>query len=235
MQAHAEHLLDLFLGLRGTYAMLDPILFDRVVIDRWGSGKKGPGLQILINALLQACVLGIAKIALDDDPRTPSISKLVAALEDSGLAAELRHAYAVWRLPPTDEDRPEVRAILKKMEQDEEQKRREQFDELVGKMRTGWDQLRDSPSLAGFSKMRDKLIAHSELWHDGKTYRPLDVASLGLKFGDLREVITRLETLVDQINLIYRNSSFAFDALDEQLTATKNHFWLPMHPSQAAV
>jgi hypothetical protein len=48
----------------------------------------------------------------------------------------------------------------------------------------------------------------------------VDVAALGLKFGDWRTLIERLQTLIDHINLIYRRSSFAFDLLDKQITTT---------------
>lgn len=119
-----------------------------------GSGKRAAGLHVLTNALLHACVLEIAKIALDTDRRTPSVSKLVAALDDSRLLAELREDYAVCRLPSNAEDNPDVIAVLKRMEQREKQKRREQFDSLVGQLRSGWVDLRDSAALAGFVTMR---------------------------------------------------------------------------------
>ena len=75
--------------------------------------------------------------------------------------------------------------------------------------------------------IRDKLLAHSELHHDGKGYRPLDVASLGLKWSDLKQVISELERIVDLITLLSRKSSFAFDMLDEQLAKASGAFWGP--------
>lgn len=131
LKAHAEHLLDLFLGLRGRFAMLEPMLFDRSVIDQWGSGKRAHGFRILANTLLHTCILDIAKIALDKDKRTPSVAQLVAALEDPAMVAELREEFAIWNLAPISGEDPDVIALLQAAERREEDQRRTQFDELV--------------------------------------------------------------------------------------------------------
>jgi hypothetical protein len=226
-QGHAEHLLDLFIGLRGTYAMLEPLLFDRDVVARWGSGKRAHGFNLLTLNLLHSCVLGIAKIALDNDARTPSVWKLVSSLDHRALVEELREEYALWHLAPTSGEEPEVIDLVQRAERREEAERRVQFNGLVAETRLKWLELQESKALASFVTMRDKLIAHSELLHDGTKYRAVDVRSLGLKFGDLRSVIDALQTLVDRLTLIYRRASFAFDGLDKQLKGARDHFWQP--------
>jgi hypothetical protein len=75
--------------------------------------------------------------------------------------------------------------------------------------------------------IRNKLLAHSELHHDGASYKPFDVASLGLKWGDLKQVISDLEQIVTLTTLVCRSSSFAFDMLDEQLAKASRAFWDP--------
>jgi hypothetical protein len=227
LQAHAEHLLDAFLGLRGTFAMLEPILFERSVVELWGAGKRAQGLHVLTTALFQSCVLAIAKITRDNDERSPSVMKLVTALDADSLAAELREAFAIWNLAPISDYDSNVLALLQTAERREEQKRRIEFDALVQDLRSGWASLGVSPAMKSFGVIRDKLIAHNELWHDGLTYRPLDISTLGLKWSDLRAVINDLQTLIAQITLVYRNTSFAFDALDKQLAAAKTQFWSP--------
>lgn len=226
LRAHAEQILDAFLGLRSTFAMLEPALFDRTVIDRWEAGYRARGLHLITSALLQWCVLEITKIALDKDKRTPSVSKLVDALEGP-IVAELREKFAVWFIAPHTDEKPEVIALLQKMERQEEYDRRQRFDCHIDELRSGWINLRDSPQLTSIGTMRDKLIAHRELWHDGEKYQPLDTSSLGLKFSDLRTVIDQLGLLVELINLVYRNASFDFDDLDRQLASTAGAFWSP--------
>jgi len=225
IQAHAEHLLDLFVGLRTTFAMLEPILCDQVVVARWGAGKRASGLRVITNRLLNACVLDIAKIALDKDDRTPSVVTLVQALDDPLLLAEMRESYAIWNLAPTSAEDPDVIRMLQKIERREEEERRAKFDAHVNDVRARWKALGSSQALSSFARMRDKFIAHSELWHNGTKYEPRDISTLGLKLGDVRTVITELQTLVDLLTLIYRNSSFAFDELDQQVISTRDIFW----------
>jgi hypothetical protein len=227
LKAHAEHLLDQFLGLRAKFAVLEPMLFDRAVIDSWASGRRAHGFRTLTNMMLHACILDIAKVALDKNKRTPSVAQLVAALAETGVVEQLREEFAIWRLAPTSGDDPAVLELLRAMEMREEETRRAQFDDLVTAVRADWEELLASPALASFAVMRDKLIAHSELWHDGTKYRPLDVSSLRLKFGGLRIVIQRLQVLIDQLTLIYRNSSFDFAMLDEQVKQNSKELWSP--------
>lgn len=222
---HAEHLLDAFLRLRGTYAMLDPLLFDKEVVQEWGSGKRSQGFHIVQSSLLHSCVLDVAKLTLDQDRRTPSLTQLVASLDDRRLVDELRESFAVWNIAPTSGEDPAVLALIQASERREDDKRRQQFDQFVGELKAGWATLQQSPALISFGTMRDKLIAHHELWHDGNRYRALDVSKLGLKFGDVRTVIESIQRLIDLATLIFRNSSFDFEMLDGQLTEAPKTFW----------
>ena len=222
--AHAEHLLDAFLRLRATYAVLDPLLFNQTLAARWRTGPAAHGRHILLNTVLYSCVLEASKLTLDKDPRTPSLQSLDTALDDAPFRAELREAYAVLNLY-IEEDDPEVLRLLRESEKRDDEKRRQDFDALVKRFRAGWRFLRDSPTLKAFEILRDKVIAHNEIRHDGSTYRTFDVASLDLKFGDLRAVVQALEPIVDSANLLFRAASFDFEESDQQLRSAGEQFW----------
>src|SRR6185437_11616282 len=145
------------------------------VAGRWGGGKREPPFRTLVNTMLNACVLDIANIALDEDRRTPSITQLIAALGDSDLVAKFREDFAVWNLQPTGVSSPDVLRVLEEEDRQEVKRRRDRFDQLAEEAVHRWTELEASPTLSSFRKMRDKLIAHNELWHDGTQYRPLDV------------------------------------------------------------
>ncbi len=125
-------------------------------------------------------------------------------MDDPPVVAELRERFAIRNLAPAREEDPDDIALLEAMERREEAERRLEFGELVTELRSRWPLLRVSSALTSFRTMRDKLIAHHQLWHDGDKYRPLDVASLGLKRGDLRAVRSELQTLVDLTTLVFR-------------------------------
>ena len=70
-----------------------------------------------------------------------------------------------------------------------------------------------------------KLSAHTDVhYRDGK-YVLLDVKSLGLKWGDVKESVETLQQLVELVNFLVRNASFAWDILDEQLQDAVVGFW----------
>ena len=223
--AHAEHVLDVYLRVRSTYAMLDPLLFNKEVVQRWNKGHGARGRQILQNSLFYSCVLDVAKLTFDQDRRTPSIIQLVAALDDKELLRELREGFAIWSDGVLGEHDPEILKLLEASERAEEEGRRGQFDTLVEELKRKWEELETSNTLKAFITVRDKFIAHHELWHDGGQYRALDIAKLDIKFGDVKAMIREVQSLVDLITLIFRNTSFAFDILDASLQETSVAFW----------
>lgn len=225
--AQAEHLLDVFRALRGRFALLEPLLFDAEMIRRLGAKDRSAGLQLIRAALLESCVLEIAKIEHDGDDRSPSLAGLIASLEDTKLCGALRESFAVWGLVPQAGEDPAVIELLQKINEREENERRAKFNALVASLRTDYAELENSPALKSFRTMCDKLIAHNQLSFDGNEYKPLDVTSLGLKLGDLRVVIEALERLMDKVTLVFRNASFDFRLLRAQLKRDSDAFWSP--------
>lgn len=131
LEAHASHLLDAFIQLCQRYAMLDPMLFDKTVIANHGSGKRARGFNVLKQSLFLSCAQDIAKLTLDDDPRTPSLKNNIGALTNGALRHALREQFAIWKTPlAEDETDPEVLEALGRMELREQAQRRAQFDEL---------------------------------------------------------------------------------------------------------
>ena len=226
VRARAEHLLDLFIALREKYAMLRPLAFDEDLAERVGKGPRARGHLILRNSLLQSCVQDLVKLALDKDPRTPSVRNLMKALSKSEVRDLLLEDYAV---PPTplhvgDGD-PLPDEVLAEWQAREKGRLTKEFAETWSELSSQWPRLAESERLEGFKKWRDKLIAHAELHHvDGK-YRPTDLSSLGLKWGDVGDVLGELQQMICNVNVLARSTSFAWDMLDQQLDEASAGFW----------
>jgi hypothetical protein len=105
VRGHAEHVLDAFLRLRATYAVLDPLLFNSELRARWTSGAGIRGRETLVASLLYMCVLEASKLATDRYSQTPSLRNLDASLDDKAVVAELRNSYAEWNLPSNSSGR----------------------------------------------------------------------------------------------------------------------------------
>src|SRR5512144_1545936 len=99
-QAYAEHLLDVFIGLREKYALLDPLIFERETVGLWGTGPRARGFVALRNTLFMSCLMDVSKVALDRDARTPSVLHLVDVLAGDEIRDQLREEFSIWNLAP---------------------------------------------------------------------------------------------------------------------------------------
>ena len=228
-QAHASHLLDAFLALRERYAILDPMLFHEQVPKTRGSGKQYRGFMILRLSLFLSCVQDIAKLSLDDDQRTPSLRNLVTALDDPNLVGVLREQFAMWHSPLIEEETdPEIIEALRRMDIREEAERRAQFDEILSVTRTKWAELSGSAFMNSFLTIRDKVTAHTEVQFVVDKYQFVDLGALGAKWSDVKKAIEMMQTLIENLGLLIRNTGFAWEMLDEQLSKASHAFWQPI-------
>ncbi len=226
LEAHASHLLDAFIGLRERFALLEPMLFDKEIIQTRGSRGQARGFRILRHSLFLSCAQDIAKLCLDTDTRTPSICKIVDALDDLTLRKELEERYAIWVIPSAEtETDPDIVAALRRMEEQERFERRIQFLEHVRELQSLWRALQGSKPLDGFLTLRNKVSAHIEVRYIADKYQLVDIAELGIKWSDLRATIDSMQYLVELIGLIVRNAGFAWDSLENQLTKAASGFW----------
>lgn len=121
----------------------------------------------------------------------------------------------------------ELREAIAEAERRDEDARREEFDNLVQQLISGWSSLCKSKTLQTCQTLRDKVIAHAEIRYEGSEYSFIDVKSLGLKWRDLRKTISELRELVGLITALFRAASFDFEMLDDQLTGASYAFWRP--------
>lgn len=226
VRAGAKHLLDLFIALREKYAMLLPLAFDEDLAERVGKGPRARGYLILRNSLLQSCVQDLVKLTLDTDPRTPSVRKLMETLKDSAVRELLLEDYAVAPIPVhVGVGDPLPAAVHAKMQAQERLRLTKEFSQAWSELSSQWQGLAESERLVGFKTWRDKLIAHAELHHVDGEYRPTDLFSLDLKWGDLGDLVRELQQIIANITVVTRSASFSWHMLDEQLAEASDGFW----------
>lgn len=208
--------------------MLHPMLFDVDVVRNHGTGIRARGFLTLRHSLFLSCAQDIAKLSLDRDERTPSIRRLVSSIGDLTLQAELRERFAVWILPNVEEEAdPEIREALRRIELREQNERRMQFDEILTSTNANAAALEADPALKGFLTIRNKVSAHTEVHLVADKYQPVDISELGIKWSDLWRIIELMQELVEDIGLLIRNSGFAWESLDVQLSKASAQFWAP--------
>lgn len=226
LQAHAAHLLDGFLGLREKYAMLEPMLFNRLVVKDCGAGLRARGFNILKNTLFLTCVQEIVKLTLDSDKCAPSIKNIVNTLERSELRRKLRELYSVCYIdPPVGEVDPQILDALATRSRCEQAKRETEFNAHYKELVRVWEIVSSSKTTTAFKTIRDKVSAHTDVHLVEGQYKLIDISKLDIKWKDLRQTMESLQELVVLIGFIVRSSSFAWDSLDSQLEKAATGFW----------
>ena len=56
-------------------------------------------------------------------------------------------------------------------------------------------------------------------------YQPVSIKELGLKWGDLRFIITELQRIIEILGYVVRNAGFAWEMFDEYLKSASERFW----------
>lgn len=227
IRASSSHLLDQFLILLERYALLKPLLRDHEVQSRLGAGNRITGLTIIRNTLALNCAHDIAKLALDRDPRTPSLHIILKCFEDHELlTSELRDAYAeILTYVPGLGSGPELVASYNKLDREERDRRRSHFDECLLKAKEKWKILSAKPYMSGFATIRDKVTAHTEIGSAQESYRLQDIEDLGLRWDDMDEALGLIREIIELIGLVARRTSFAWEQTDTRLASASAAFW----------
>jgi AbiU2 len=199
-----NHILDTFLQLRKSYAVLEPMLFDPIAVKTFGSGKKASGFQVIQTSLTDSCILNLAGI-LGDQENAPCIKKIFQALADETFRSDLCREFAATY---TDESEGTLK-----------------FGDIYDRALHGWISINSNGKPTAFKTIRDKLIAHKELKKSGDDYKSFDASVLGLKNNDIRKVLEELEEIVYCINALVRGTGFNFEGANKYYQRDSSAFW----------
>ncbi len=226
LEAQASQLLDGFIGLRETYALLDPMLFHRETISSRGSFGQRNGFLILRRSLMLACVQDISRLCLDSDEHAPSIPRLIAQIRNQPLRDELRRRYCAWGDEPArTESDPDIIRLLADIAKRERTARGDEFDRHFARLLTSWDALSSGSALAQFFTVRDQMSAHTKD-HSGKhRYQLVDITRLGIDLTGLQPTIQAMQEPVALIGLMVHAAGFSWESLNHQLGNAAQSFW----------
>ena len=225
LKAHTEHLLDGFITLRERYAMLRPMLHNKDVVKNKGSKKQYHGFIVIRNTLFLSCCQLIANLCFDKDHRCPSIIQIITILENATIRNILKSAYALPRCVISDDDKPEILELWKRIEAEDQHKLRIEFDSNYNELLLLWSQFKVSKPAASLADIRNKVAAHSDISLINGEYKLFDISALNLKWDDILETVNTMQKIIELINLIVRSSGFAWEYFDKNLDKKVNDYW----------
>jgi hypothetical protein len=227
LEAHASQLLDSFIQLRQRYSILDPMIFDKDLVETRGNGSRGVGFNILRDTILLVCAQQISAICFDNSSKTPSIKKLMGKIQEDRVKSMLRRRFLLPSQTPIKTDDPVLIEAHENLKKRRAEEAAQKFDSLLLESDCLWNKISSDERVHAFKQVRDKISAHSEIMFcaESQKFKPFDIAETGLKWGDLKSTINDMQNLVELIGLLVRNSSFAWETLDEQVLKISYDFW----------
>lgn len=205
-KAHLSHVTDAYRGLEEKYALLDPMLFDKTLVQK----HKNRGFEVLRQALFFACVVDIVNIVCKKGGnKPPSIEGIASVFCNQEILKSFHdelvnnEAFAGY---PWMQEKPS-----------------QSFWKNVGVTKTKIDCLLHSSQMKAFETIRDKRIAHLELKKSGDDYELLDISTLGLQWGDIKIILNEIKIIIGNLNVIMTGTHISDrDTINQKM---RNIFW----------
>lgn len=222
LKAEVNSLFDLVIRAYGQFLFLQPMMVNSRLHKRMESENKQTGFIQLRTWLYWSFIQELVKVCDDPDKRTPSIRKFREELDSANILRVLKERYSRRTWPRVKGQDFEIAKYLQKQEEAE---LRLAFDDVHDRFRASSAELIASDVLAGYKKIRNKLIAHNELRKAPTGYTFFDIKDLNLKYGQERKLLEMARHIVDDLDLLVRNATFAWDTFLEQETKAVCAFW----------
>ena len=191
LAAHVDGLLDLQLSLISRHELLQPIMRDAALIAKLASGSANVGFELLRHTLYWNLIQEIVKISADmSSKHVPSVQSVMTTISPKPTLQLLRDQY--------------VRAHQSNWPVDESANFERQFDEIYARASAATSKLLSSATLPAYKTVRDELLAHYQLNPVSGKYEPTQIAPLNMKYGDERELIVLINTIVADLNSLGR-------------------------------
>ena len=186
LEGFVESLSVLLLRVYSQFLFVRPMMVNTTLIARFGGSSRTARFEQLRDVLYWTLILELVKLCDDRDVRTPSISRVLALLNDSDIVRFLERRFSRWVLPKVPGESTGER---RRVQEQEEKQSRLRFRKTYARLRKNSHALLDSPALKGFKMIRSKLIAHNELSFEVGRYELFKISVLKLKYGDERKLL----------------------------------------------
>lgn len=188
-RGHLKHLNQAYYGLSAKYTLLEPMLFNKELMNR----NNNRGFDILRQSLLFSCILDIVSLIYKKDKRTPSIEQIGEIFCNKNILEQL-HSEIIKH--------PSIEGV-----DFYEKYMSDFFWKNIDNAKSSIDILLHSQKILAFEKLRDKRIAHLELKLTNNDYKLLDVLTLELKWEDIGTAIEEIKNILELLNPVLNSTT----------------------------
>lgn len=224
LTGHTDQIVGLYLLLNEKYSLIDPTIFNKRVLKKYGGGDRARGFDLIRKSVYFGCLQDLANICFDKQGKTPSIRKIVKDLELPDVKKQLRERYAHYPLEINDNN-PSIRVAIYKLKMKREKELAKEFDRKLKELFDKWNKFQAHPRYNQFESVRDRITAHFEIEKVGTNYGYVPIKRFGLRWSDLKDSIAVLRSIVEALSLLIRNAGMDMKPVLSKHNKYGKQFW----------
>jgi hypothetical protein len=183
-------------------------------------------LQALRYTLITDLVRECYAIALDNDPRSPSLCRVVSELGKYEVREILKAEYAAVKGPfaMLGESREEFNRWSALVTED----RKRKFEVVYARLVQDWERFKEGDLAKRVATARNKAVAHYEVRDEDKRYV---LARSGIKWEDPELFLDEISSMIWDAVLLCTNQSYAVALYEERSQLYAKDFWTRLRSS----
>ena len=224
LKAEIEFLSTLLESAYIDYLFLRPVMTDVGLKNRMEKEGKLEGFNQIGEALYWWFIQQLVKIWDDRDSqdRHVSIRKILTSIADYRIVQELEERHARWTRPHGELPDPETLNSIKKREQQEQ---REEFRRRLDRVLSEGAALLGSEPLQAYRRVRNKLIAHTEVHKGEDRLKRYPIKKLRLKFGTEKDLLRNTIRIIQGLQYLICRVDFSWEDLRSLYERDVAAFW----------
>jgi hypothetical protein len=230
LRAYCDNHINLVSVANHKWLALEPMGTDRELLDRINESLGAHSFNLILHTLLFDLVKDLAALTRDADGRSPSIVVVTSMLRDADLVAALRadlvkpmSLAVTWAGGADKETHAQVLAEIDKREARE---RLDRFDRDFPQWLSDCARLLESELVGRFWDLRRKTIAHYSMIERENNRRIMNIADIGLKWGEPLDLLRQLEELAHRMLLLVSGTHYDIEDWRRIHAAYAQDLWL---------
>jgi hypothetical protein len=206
LQIRVRHLLAVWPSVLQRREFLRRMAQSEVLRDAFVDTYAGHVFNAMHGALSGDLVRSIGAYILDRDSRSVSVARVITALRKPAVIAQLQaHVYGM--IPRTQIENPATAAAIEHLQRGE-------FTSIIvglpAELREIQQTVIDAPMAKVVEEVRNKLIAHAAIEHDGKNWKVWTIGGTQLTYSQLDNYIDECTKAVDKLSHRVLRHAYSF-------------------------
>ena len=224
LKAEIEFLSTLLESAYIDYLFLRPVMSDAGLKNRMEKEGKLEGFNQIGEGLYWWFIQQLVKIWDDRDSqdRHVSIRKILGSIVDYRIVQQLEDEYARGTAPHGELPDPET---VNSIHEREQQELREEFRRRLGRVLSEGVALLACEPLQAYRRIRNKLIAHTEVHKGEEGLKRYPIENLRLKFGTERELLRSTIRMVHELQGLICGVDVSWESIRSLYERDVAAFW----------